>query len=236
MRDRRILLIDDCEDTGALVREALSSAYDLLQVFTFKDSDDVLNNETFSLILIDVRLPDGNGFDYCQKLLKGSKHKRTPKILLTGESEVSSRVYGLSCGADDYVIKPFAGPELKARIDARLRGVNRDEMPVFEIEGLKLQSEDMKCIDVWNDNIDLNLTPTEFRILHTLAVHAGSTLSREELTRAIWKESHTTVAARGLDSHISRIRKKLPRERLIIRSIYTCGYCLEVLSLDQLAG
>src|SRR5258708_1161646 len=118
---RKILLIEDSPDTGELIRETLKAIYEIRQAFSIKEAISALSNEEFSLLLIHVTLPDGNGFDFCQELSQDPLYHHLPLILLTAKAEVSDKIYGLNCGAIDYITKPFNTLELKARVDSHLR-------------------------------------------------------------------------------------------------------------------
>ncbi|MCM2281781.1 MAG: response regulator transcription factor [Bdellovibrionaceae bacterium] len=227
MLNRSILLIDDCIEIGALVRKALEP-YALTQAFSMRDAEEKIKSGEFALVIIDIGLPDGNGIDFCQMLMSSERHKRTPKILLTAESQDSTKIYGLYCGADDYVVKPFSGPELKARVDARLRHLEDGHR--ISIAGLELDLESLKVCDVRFGRKDLDLTPTEFRILHLLVKNQRTALTREEIVRKIWINHEAHISSRGVDSHICRLRKKLPEDCVVIESVYTRGYCLKVIS------
>src|SRR5690348_10215403 len=116
----KILLIDDSKDTGYLVGRSLSP-YQVDQAFSLSEASTLLAEENYQLIVIDVTLPDGDGFKFCDQLAKSGEFDHIPKVFLTAHALTSDKVFGLNCGADDYITKPFELVELKARVDSRLR-------------------------------------------------------------------------------------------------------------------
>ena len=116
----QILLIDDCKETGILVTQSLYPL-ELTQALSIAEARNILKNKIFDLLLIDISLPDGNGFLFCSEISKHPNYLATPLIMLTAKDELSDKVHGLNCGACDYITKPFSLPELKARINAHLR-------------------------------------------------------------------------------------------------------------------
>jgi two-component system response regulator RegX3 len=157
------------------------------------------------LVLLDVMLPDGSGFDVCRELRRDS---RVPIIMLTARGEEADRVVGLELGADDYVVKPFSAREVVARIRAVLRRVDVPEPdndgPV-EIGDLRLDSSRR---EVTHRGEPLELSRKEFDLLELLMRNAGSVVTRERLIQEVW-DTNWFGSTKTLDVHVSGIRRKL---------------------------
>lgn len=223
-----ILLIDDSEDTGLLVRHAMAP-HDVDHAQTLAEAEALLaQTKQYDLLLIDVSLPDGNGFDFCQKLESNTQFLNTPKFLLTASDQMSEKVYGFGCGADDYITKPFNEMELKARVDRHLKrrnllgggGLNSFVNGCFEFD-LEFQ----KCYLRDDERVqDLELTPTEFRLFLLLAKNEDRVMSRLELERTLWRDLGATIEVKGIDTHIAHLRRKLGPLKDVIVSVYGQGY------------
>lgn len=228
MKKTRILLIDDCEEVGYLVHVSLKPLL-VDQVFNLAQARESLAQSTYDLLLIDAGLPDGDGFKFCQELTEHPQGRSIPKILLTARRSTSDKVFGLNCGADDYVTKPFDPPELKARIDAKLRHLESQLESLSKRGRFQFDVEFQRCV-VQDDTgpRDLQLTPTEFRILFTLFRHEGSPLSRHDLVQHIWRAHGLNIEERGIDTHIRHLRKKLGSFSTVIVSVYGKGYAAKL--------
>jgi two-component system alkaline phosphatase synthesis response regulator PhoP len=177
------------------------------------------------LILLDVRLPGGDGRVILQALKESAATRGIPVILLTGLANEGDKVLGLNLGADDYVVKPFGAMELMARITAVLRraGPAAGARRVAKAGGLTLDSSERSAV---LDGEPMQLQPREFEVLFLLTAHAGKTLSRDFLIE------HTSgygraVPTRSLDTHIKNLRRKLGGKGEMIRTVPKLGYRLE---------
>ena len=165
-----------------------------------------------SLIVLDVMLPGGDGFDICRRL-RAEKGVRVPILLLTARSEEADRIAGLSIGADDYIPKPFSPGELVARVKAQLRRVQLDTEPPASdgtLRGGDLHLDPhLRTVEALGTPI--NLTPKEFDLLHYLMAHPGHAFSRDDLLDAVWDRDYfggpSTVTV-----HIRRLREKIERD------------------------
>jgi DNA-binding response OmpR family regulator len=168
------------------------------------------------LILLDLTLPDGDGRDVCRELRRRSDR---PIIMLTARGTETDRIVGLELGADDYVVKPFSGQEVIARIRAVLRrvGASAPSEPVARIEGLEL---DLDSRRVTLDGEELGLSRKEFDLLAALMDRAGRVVRRETLMEEVWDENWFG-STRTLDTHIGWLRKKLGDDPTAPRFIHT---------------
>lgn len=219
----RILLVDDSIEMGNLVHLSLTP-YEIQQVFSMAEAKTALERMHFDLFLIDIMLPDGDGFEFCRHLSADQALKDIPKVLLTAKDAMPDKVFGFACGADDYITKPVVGIELRARVDARLARQPANQK-VQRIHCFEFDSDFQHCFLCY-DNIktDLELTPTEFRILLTLARNEGNCISRQELVNAVWQKFGINVNLRGVDTHIGNLRKKLGTLSYWVVSVYGKGY------------
>jgi len=202
---RTILLVEDETSITEPLAEALSGeGFETQVAGTVAEALELARNAP-DLVLLDVMLPDGSGFDVCRELRQSS---RVPIIMLTARGEEADRVVGLELGADDYVVKPFSAREVVARIRAVLRRVNApepgDEGPV-EIGELRL---DPARREVTHGGEALELSRKEFDLLELLMRNAGSVVSRERLISEVW-DANWFGSTKTLDVHVSGIRRKL---------------------------
>ena len=181
------------------------------------------NNNDFSLILLDLMLPDGSGLDLCKKIKGNPETESIPIIILTAKDDEVDRVVGFELGADDYVTKPFSVRELILRIKAVLkRGQKKED--VVEVErqfgdlSIDVESHEVK---VNNDQVDL--TALEFRLLRQLVDRRGRVQSRDQLLSDVWGYS-TEVTTRTVDTHIKRLREKLGPMGKYVQTIRGVGY------------
>ncbi|MCB0347656.1 MAG: response regulator transcription factor [Bdellovibrionales bacterium] len=223
---RQILLIEDTLEVYQLVLKALGSSYHLDWAKTLEEGSRHIAAHKPDLILLDVELPDGNGFEYCQSL-QSSKGFNTPIIILTAKSEVEDKVVGFTVGADDYIVKPFHFMELKARVDAKINKLEnlKGSLEVLAYPKLELNKNNQRVrIEVEaGDWEDVDLTTTEFKLLLLLLEKNSEVLSRDEILDTVWGGS-VNVFPRTIDTHISKLRKKIPS--IEIRSAHGKGYSL----------
>jgi DNA-binding response OmpR family regulator len=232
---KKILLVEDHTEMGDLVRLGLAT-YLIQQAHSLKEAQEALQKFIFDLILIDVTLPDGSGFDLCLSLSQDPKYAGIPKILLTARTEPADKVYGFSCGASDYITKPFHLLEFKARVDRYLapRGDSTDGNLIYDRFSFNLNFQRCEVLND-QDRQDLGLTPTEFRLFLALIKSEGQVLSRETLERMAWESNGTFIQARGIDTHIAHLRKKLGPLASVIVSVYGQGYAFQSTTIRKAA-
>jgi two-component system response regulator RegX3 len=185
------------------------------------------------LVLLDVMLPDGSGYDVCRELRRRSE---VPIIMLSARGEETDRIVGLEVGADDYIVKPFSARELVARVRAVLRRTQRE--PAAEEEPLEVGA---LCLDPARheaslDGEPLDLTRKEFEVLQLLMRNAGAVVSRDRLIDEVW-DVNWFGPTKTLDVHVSALRKKLGDDPGSPRYVHTVrGVGFRCASADELGG
>lgn len=178
----------------------------------------ILDKETFDVVLLDVSLPDGNGFDICKYI---KKKKNIPVIFLTAKDEEKDVVMGFDLGADDYIIKPFRNRELVSRIKNVLRRKNNLDN-CLQIKNIKINTETGK---VYKDEEEITLTKLEYKILVNLFSNRNKLITREEILNDIWDIAGNFVEDNTLTVYIKRIREKIgDKEGKIIETVRGIGY------------
>lgn len=212
----KILIVED----DFFIRDGLfdlltRESYAPTAVQSLAEARSALSSVGFSLIILDVMLPDGNGLDLCSELR--SKGLNTPILFLTACDDELQIVRGLDSGADDYVTKPFRLLELLSRIRALLRRKGASES--VQSGSIKLDLDEMT---VKKDGASIFLTPTEYRILSKLMLNKGITVTRAALLQGIWDDNENFIDDNTLSVHISRLREKIGSEH--ITTVRGIGY------------
>ena len=178
------------------------------------------------LIVLDIRLPDGSGFDFCRQMRSLGLHQ--PIIMLTAQHDELDKVLGLEMGADDYMTKPFSLRELVSRVRAQLRRAYGDyssaESAVLFIDDLVLE---LATGQVRRGDESINLTPIEFRLLSHLARHRGQALTRGQIVEAVWGYAPDIESEKTVNVHIRRLREKIelrPDRPSLILTVPGIGY------------
>jgi DNA-binding response OmpR family regulator len=209
MEPYRILVIEDDPAIG-------QSLLDGFEQHGFKaelcktGSSGVEHTQKYSphLILLDIRLPDGSGFDVCRQIRSFGMHQ--PIVMLTAQHDELDKVLGLEMGADDYITKPFSFRELVSRVRAQLRRAYGDysssDSSVIVINDLVLEQATGQ---VRRGDEVINLTPTEFRLLSYLARHRGQAVSRAQIVEAVWGFAPDLESEKTVNVHIRRLREKI---------------------------
>ena len=181
------------------------------------------NNNDFSLILLDLMLPDGSGLDLCKKIKGNPETESIPIIILTAKDDEVDRVVGFELGADDYVTKPFSVRELILRIKAVLKRGQKKEDVVEVGRQFGDLSIDVESHEVHVNNNQIDLTALEFRLLRQLVDRRGRVQSRDQLLSDVWGYS-SEVTTRTVDTHIKRLRDKLGPMGKYVQTIRGVGY------------
>ncbi len=227
-----ILIVDDETAIADLVEVYLTNeGYTVHKFYCAAGVLDCLARTDIDLAILDVMLPDMDGFTLCQKIRESHLF---PILMLTAKVEDMDKIMGLTLGADDYITKPFNPLELVARVKTQLRRYTRynqaepgrRDAEEYDFRGLQISKASHKCL-LYGE--ELALTPLEFSILWYLCQHRGQVVSSEELFEAVWGEkyfdSNNTVM-----SHIARLREKMhepSRKPKFIKTVWGVGYTIE---------
>ena len=221
---QKILLIEDEPDIRKTLEYNLSrEGFDVACASSLSEGKNHINADQFSLILLDLMLPDGTGLDLCRELKSDSEKKTTPIILLTAKDDEVDKVVGFELGADDYVTKPFSVRELILRVKAVLKRGNEKSA------NLEVQRQfgdlviDVDSHEVFVDNEPITLTALEFKLLRQLVDRRGRVQSRDQLLSDVWGYS-ADVTTRTVDTHIKRLREKLGAMGKYVQTIRGVGY------------
>ncbi len=224
-----ILLIEDDTAVATSLLDALQqSSYTTSWKSNGREGVQFAQEGHPHLIILDIRLPDGSGFDFCREMRQLGL--RQPIVMLTAQQEEIDKVLGLEMGADDYVTKPFSLRELQSRIRAHLRRAygelsGQDSKQLF-VGDLLI---DVDKTAVFRGDQPLDLTPTEYRLLVYLARHAGQALSRGQILTAVWSYDADVEDEKIVNVHIRRLREKVeiePSEPKLILTVPGVGYRL----------
>ncbi|MBN1482087.1 DNA-binding response regulator [candidate division KSB1 bacterium] len=221
-----ILVIEDESKVAKALRDGLASeGYNVTVAQTGEDGFFLAMSQTFDLILLDLMLPGRSGIEILNGIRR--KNRDVPVLILTAKDAIEDRVLGLDSGADDYLVKPFAFPELLARIRALTRR-GRIDLALK----LKVANLEMDCVTrkVTRDKRDILLTGKEFELLEYLMRHQGHVVSREMLVHDVW---HVTDRATPLDNvidvHVNRLRAKMDADfdNKLLHTIRGVGFILK---------
>jgi two-component system, OmpR family, phosphate regulon response regulator PhoB len=223
----RILIVEDEEPLSLLLRYNLEAEGYEVETVARGDEADLRLRETLpDLVVLDWMLPGLSGIELCRRLRARPETKALPIIMLTARGEESERVRGLATGADDYIVKPFSVPELIARLGALLRRASPERVvSVLAVGDIELDREKKR---VSRAGREVELGPTEFRLLEFFMQRPGRVFSREQLLTGVWG-SDVYIDERTVDVHIGRLRKTLTRGRESdpIRTVRGSGYALD---------
>ncbi len=226
-----ILVVDDEKEIADLVELYLRNEnYMVSKFYNPVEALNVLDNVKFDLALLDVMMPEMDGFSLCQEIRK--KHN-FPVIMLTAKVEELDKITGLTLGADDYITKPFSPLEMVARVKAQLRRYtrynegNQQNSDIIEVSGLLMNRSTHQC--TLNEE-PLYLTPIEFSILWLLCENRGQVISSERLFQEVWGEKYFSGSNNTVMVHIRHLREKMkepagnPR---FIKTVWGVGYKIE---------
>ncbi|AOY77138.1 response regulator transcription factor [Clostridium formicaceticum] len=225
MHTGRILVVDDEEKMRNVIKIYLTNeGYRIEEASNGKEALDKINNDQFDLILLDVMMPEIDGWTVCRKIREESL---IPVILLTARGEEYDKIFGFDLGADDYLTKPFSLKEMAVRIRAVLRrnqNFNKVlkkniSLGALEIQGMYKQ--------VLLENQELSLTPKEYELLYFFAKNPQIVYSREQLLNQVWGYDFTGDI-RTVDTHIKQLREKMGDYKKYIQTVWGTGYKLKI--------
>ena len=224
---KRILLVEDDYALALGIQFSLKAeGFKVFAADSLSTADEIIENEEVDLILLDVMLPDGNGYDYCKKLV--DRGIENPIIFLTAVSDEVNIVQGLDTGADDYITKPFGVKELISRINAALRRCNKNKntgtQDIIKINHIEIDKKKNKVM--LNSN-EVLLTPSEYRLLIELIDYKNTVLERGQLIQKLWDIDGDFVDDNTLSVYIKRLRDKIeknPSQPEMIVTVRGVGY------------
>ncbi len=229
MSRENILLVEDSDAVALGLKYALEEdGYCVFRAASAAEARRLVFQEGFSLIILDIRLPDGSGFDLCREFRAAGL--QLPILILTARDETIDKVIGLELGADDYLTKPFELNELSARLRALLRRSYGSLAPIatsrITVDDISL---DMTSQLAFRGQDTIHLTSTEFKLLSYLAQHRGRPVTRQQLIERVWGDRADTADLRTVDVHIRNLRRKIEqdpgRPRLVL-TVHGAGYKL----------
>jgi DNA-binding response OmpR family regulator len=226
MENRRILIVDDDRPIRELLELYLISAgFETALCENARCALDKLRAERFDLALLDVMLPDMDGFDLCRAV---KERQDIPVVMITARDMLNDKIRGFNSGADDYIVKPFEPAEVVARINARLRRPKTETRPEADALTVGGVTVNLKTYEVRKRGVPVDLKPKEVQLLHFLLRNKNIVLSRDTLLQKVWNYDFAGDT-RTVDVHIKTLRKKLldDAEPWDIRTIWGVGYKLE---------
>jgi two-component system phosphate regulon response regulator PhoB len=222
----RILVVDDEPDIVALIAYHLAKAgYRVSTAATGADALQAARDERPRLVVLDLMLPGISGFDVLEQLRATATPRDVAVLMLTARAEEADRIHGLSLGADDYLTKPFSPQELVLRVGAILRRVSAAGMQDAEVVSIGPLLIDRGSHRVSVDDQEIELTPTEYKLLLLLAERRGRVQARSHLLEVVWDAS-PDIQTRTVDMHVQRLRSKLGAAGDLIETVRGFGYRL----------
>ena len=215
---KNILLVEDNYTIIMGLKYSLEQEnFKVISAQNVLEFNEKIDKNDIDLVLLDVSLPDGNGFEICKEI---KSKKDIPVIFLTAQDEETSVVLGLDLGADEYIVKPFRTRELISRINSVLRRYGHNESNLIQYKNIKIDTSSAK---VYKDNEEIIFTSLEYKILLMLFSNQNKLISREQLLEKIWDIAGNFVNDNTLTVYIKRIREKLGDET-IIKTVRGIGY------------
>ena len=221
---QKILIIEDEPDIRKTLEYNISrEGYKVISASSLSEARQNLESSSFSLLLLDLMLPDGSGLDLFRELKQDKSKSSMPVIILTAKDDEVDKVVGFELGADDYVTKPFSVRELILRVKAVLkRGVSKSDNVEVQRQFGELKI-DVDSHEVFVNDEQISLTALEFKLLRQLVDRRGRVQSRDQLLSDVWGYS-SDVTTRTVDTHIKRLREKLGDMGKYVQTIRGVGY------------
>ena len=221
----KVLVIEDEPDIRKTLEYNLTrEGFEVYGCGSIKEAKKLIENPNFSIILLDLMLPDGSGLDLCREVKSDLTTQDIPIIILTAKDDEVDKVVGFELGADDYVTKPFSVRELILRVKAILKRNNKTVSTPLEINrnfgSLKM---DIESHEVFIDDEEVVLTALEFKLLNQLVERRGRVQTRDQLLSDVWGYS-ADITTRTVDTHIKRLREKLGTMGKYVQTIRGVGY------------
>lgn len=215
----KIYSIEDNEDIALIINKTLSKqGYEVLSFSTGEEFFNSFEKDKPDIILLDLMLPDINGFEILKRIRKESNFDEVRIIIISAKHMISDKVEGLDLGADDYIEKPFDLLELMARVDAQARRIKKRNILTYN--GIKIDLNQRTCS---KNGIIVDLTNKEFDILYMLLENMPNVVSRDDIFKKIW-DTNNQVESRTIDMHIKSLRNKINDDGSLIKTVYGIGY------------
>lgn len=217
---QNIMVVEDDRELNQGICYALRKyGFSVIPAYSIEEARNQIEGHSIQMILLDVNLPDGDGYDFCKEV---QKKNRTPVMFLTARDLEEDAIEGYEAGADDYVTKPFSMKILIKKINVVLKHSEEVKKPIFDDGYLKV---DVSAAKVEMEGESVVLTPTEFRLLHEFISHKGQLLTYEVLLERLWDSGSQFVDKHALAVNMNRLRKKIENEQhKYISNVYGMGY------------
>ena len=225
--DKKILVVEDEENLSMLIEYNLNKVgYKSIIASDGEQAMDRLKESKFDLVILDWMIPKLSGIEVCRRIRGNSDFNSLPIIMLTALGDENDKIRGLDTGADDYLTKPFSFPELMARIKALLRRSNANDADEINVGDISVNLREYKVTRSGNE---IDIGPTEFKLLNCFIKQPRRVFSREQLLDHVWGVDNINVEIRTVDVHIGRLRKALSIKgtKDPIRTVRSAGYSLE---------
>lgn len=233
----KVLVVEDSEEYQKILQRTLGE-YRVVCVGTAEEASVQIRNSTFDLILVDINLPQRDGYSLIGEIQTKIDASETVVMCLTGRSGLTDKVTAFSLGADDYITKPFDPLELRARVEARLKKVGRRRASELRTTVGDIEIDHARhrvSVGAAGDRREVDITQTEFKILACLARRPDQVFTRDQLLVAAWGDD-ASVLERVVDVHICLLRKKLGASSHRIRAVTGIGYKLTPASVKKTAS
>lgn len=224
---QKLLLVEDNEVIRVLAANTLKE-FSLSMAASLKEAQSLMQTNTFDLILLDIGLPDGDGLAFLNQLSSNSEFQ-VPVIIISGKTDIANKVTAFSFGAEDFIAKPFDPIELKARVAAKLKKLEqaKTNSDILKIGDLLITVSKQKVViqGAGSEQLPVDLTTLEFKLLLALAKHPERVYSREHLLAEVWGDD-LSVTSRSVDTHVAHLRKKIHKSTVKIDTVIRSGYRL----------
>ena len=226
---KSILCVEDNPEVRILVESALDS-YNVVHATTLAEANKQLGGSRFSLVILDLELPDGDGMKFLTGMSQSADWRALPIFILTAKSDTANKILAFSVGADDFISKPFDPLELRARVNAKIRKseTSQDNADTVKVGSLTISIPNQTVsIAAAGRRESVDLTSLEFRLLLTFARAPERVFSRERLLDEVWGRD-THITDRTVDTHIAHLRKKITDSNVRIETVVGEGYRLVI--------
>jgi DNA-binding response OmpR family regulator len=219
----KVLLVEDSPEVKIVVQASLKD-FEVHSCSRIQEAEQELKKNKFSLLILDIELPDGDGVSFFSQLQSRVEFSSLPTFFLTGKKDLSQKLAAFSLGADDFITKPFEPAELRARVQARLKKSRVQSPTELNIGNLTLLKDQMKVIiSLSDEKIVVPLTLLEFKILQLLLKSPDRIYERDVIIDEVWGKG-VSLVDRTVDAHVSHLRKKISKSNLHIDAIPGVGY------------